>query len=166
MMKLDNKIQSLTPENAVEELDKLLAKVKNVHISWFGRRLVSIKGFEGSSEISLIAKQYFKSSAFRLENNPSLEDRWKCHQLWDKLFKLYNKSDQAAWWYTAPPDKVQQTIQNWYFENKRPEILSFLPEEFKQYWHESTAKIIVNGRWRIPAETVRRTIEQRRKSGL
>jgi len=94
-MRLQDKLNSIPTDLTVNALHQMLdpAKVK-FQITWFGQRLVSIEGYEGTITINRLAEKYLKSSAFT-QKSPGLQERLDCDSLWDKVSNLYEQSDEA-----------------------------------------------------------------------
>ncbi len=118
MTTLSEKLASLTKENTVAELNKMLAYAQtsqvvpppvqkfahaHVSISWGGQRLVTVDGYEGSVEINELGLKYFSADPFQSDTQAALEDRLDCDNLWGRVQKLYNDSDAvlgntSAYW--------------------------------------------------------------------
>jgi hypothetical protein len=106
-MTLQAKLNSLQVSQIVTEIDMMLNQEAAVTISWWGERLVTIKGYEGRATIDDLARKYLESNIFpenltatQESELPTLEDRLKCYDLWDKVKNLYTKSDaiiKTAW---------------------------------------------------------------------
>ncbi len=105
-MTLQAKLNSLQASQIVSEIDTMLNDA-TVTISWWGQRLVTIKGYEGSVVIDDLTQKYLQSNVFpnhltaaQESELPTLEERLKCYDLWDKVKDLYTKSDtvlKATW---------------------------------------------------------------------
>ena len=77
-MYLHEKLNSMTPNNTVAELSQMLNRQTDVSISWFGQRLVSINGYEGSVTINELASKYLASTPFKANGHASLKGKLDC----------------------------------------------------------------------------------------
>lgn len=93
-MELRQKLNLLTSNNTVAELSEMLMHA-HVSISWWGQRLVSVDGYEGSVEINELALKYLGSAPFRRMSESSLNDRLTCENLWGRVQQLYTDSHTA-----------------------------------------------------------------------
>lgn len=99
-MRLSEKINSIPSDYPISELNQILEKKVQVSISWFGKRVVSIEGFEGTVTIDSIGKKYLNSS-FSQKNRgwnkdidtASLKERLGYYDLWGRVEKLYSDGD-------------------------------------------------------------------------
>ncbi len=149
LMLITEKIESISSDVAVEQLNQIVEKAQ-VSISWSGRRVVSVKGFEGTVQINTIAALFLNSPVFS-QKDPSIKDRLQADQLWGRVEQLYLDSDsalQSTWIYKYivfileirfhcrlcagdPEAIIREDIY------KRDALFSFTEEKFKEYWGET-----------------------------
>ena len=154
-MNLIQEINSLDGEDTITQLDNMLEKKCTTSISWSGKRLVSIEGYEGSIEIRILAEKYFNAGPFNRDKKVSLKDRLVCVDLWEKFKTLHNDSEEklnetslikhyvrgsefAQWWFTGTPT-AQATHFGWSedvtsFRWLKGEIFMFSETEFIEIW--------------------------------
>lgn len=92
-MILGDKIASIPANQLVSTMNALLDQAR-VSIDWSGRRVVSVKGFEGTVEIDTVARRFLQG------NSDTTSKNYKA--LWCRMFKLYQRSDRAlekTWFY-------------------------------------------------------------------
>lgn len=153
-MNINDKINSLTSANTVRELDRLLNQA-HVSISWSGKRVVSVKGFEGTVLINTLALKFLKADAFNTKLAPPFQTRLECYALWDRIQWLYDESDRElskSCFYKhyvplrefrpycrACSGDPMAIIGGWEFGAMRDQLVEFSPEEFKTLWPNTKA---------------------------
>jgi len=150
-MKLGEKLTTLTGENTVQELNRMLKRT-HVGISWLGRRRVWVEGYKGSVQINELAQKYLEAAPFKMESDASLQERLNCDDLWGKVQKLYGDSDEMlsrTLFYKYIVDYMEfrpycracagdpQAIIGLECGGRRTDIFEFKPERFKKFWYES-----------------------------
>jgi len=151
-MELSAKLNSLSHFETVNQLKDML-KNAHVSISWWGQRLVSIDGFEGSVEINQLAAKYLRAEPFDRNTKASLKDRLECNSLWKDVKELYTKSNdelektylyrfltplkELRPWCRACAGDPLAIINEWEFGSKKESLFTFTPEEFKKMWPDT-----------------------------
>src|SRR3569832_2087906 len=92
-MRLDEKLASISSDETVTQVSELL-NCAHVSINWYGQRIVTVDGYEGSVEINELAKKYLRANAFQGDGNPNLQQRLDCYVLWGRVQKLYADSNE------------------------------------------------------------------------
>ncbi len=176
-MKLSEKLDSLTKENTVDELSIMLSFAQ-VSISWWGQRLVTVDGYEGSVAVDELASKYLKAEPFQSGTKASLVDRLACESLWDRVKQLYTKSDKdlagtRVYGYLVPIREFPLFSDLLYTKDiireelggKRASLFNFTPAEFKKYWSpllkygiSFTAGQLETERWAATKEMVERAV--------
>jgi hypothetical protein len=82
-MKLDEKLNSISRNQILEELDRMLDHA-SVSISWKGRRMVKIEGYEGIIEIDQLSEKYLQAKPFDSNEFSNLKERLACYKLWSR----------------------------------------------------------------------------------
>ncbi|NGX26513.1 MAG: hypothetical protein K940chlam6_00437 [Chlamydiae bacterium] len=94
-MRLDDTIRGLSSDNTVVELQQMLTNPK-VGISWYGRRVVSVKGYEGEMELRELALKYFAAKPFQCpETASTFSERWECYSLYATIQELFLDGAEA-----------------------------------------------------------------------
>lgn len=88
-MQLSTILASATREETLDLVEKLIQKSK-VSVSWYGERLVTVKGYQGTVEINSLVQKYL-SVAPAKGNCHNLEERLKFYDLWKKVKQLCKK---------------------------------------------------------------------------
>lgn len=91
-MRLVDKMSQIESSNTVSEIGKICDQA-HVAISAWGQRVIFCDGYKGSVTIDQLAQKYLNAAPFNVKNNSSLKDRLDCLHLWDRVEKLYGKSD-------------------------------------------------------------------------
>ena len=86
-MILEEHIHSMSSPEAWKSL---LEREQNFEVSWWGERLVSINGYQGTVEVCDLVCKYL-SAACRPETPP--QERLAYAEHWDSVRDLYKKSD-------------------------------------------------------------------------
>jgi len=89
-MYLAEVLNSIPKDKVVAELDALLDK-SSTSISWSCQRLVSIKGFQGSVEVSKVAEKYLEAHPSVASGITNLKERLDYYNLWQKIDRLCSK---------------------------------------------------------------------------
>lgn len=93
-MRLTDKLDSIPREHVVVELDVMLDHAQVSSISWYGQRLVSIEGYEGTVDVNeLVAKYHSAMPRFR-DGAGDLKARLDYYNLWTKV-KTVCKDNRA-----------------------------------------------------------------------
>lgn len=92
-MYLDQKIALITPQDAVAQIGEMISSA-HVSINGYAQRVVTIDGYQGSVTIDQLAAKFLLSSALQWKQDPTLQERWSCYTLWDRIRKLYIDSDE------------------------------------------------------------------------
>ncbi|OGN55322.1 MAG: hypothetical protein A3D96_03470 [Chlamydiae bacterium RIFCSPHIGHO2_12_FULL_44_59] len=148
-MELRKKLLSLTSNNTVAELNQMLNST-HVNISWWGSRLVSVDGYEGSVEINALALKYLSATPFQRDTESSLQDRLTCACLWGRVQQLYTDSEVAltntlVYKHLVPMKEFRPycracagdpmaIIGGWEFGARKDSLFEFTPAEFKRLW--------------------------------
>jgi hypothetical protein len=151
IMRLSDKLTSISRNDMVAELGEMLNHAR-VSISWYGQRVVSVDGYEGSVEVNELALKYLKANAFQRDGDPSIKERLDCYALWGRVQKLYIDSNDElnktwVFKYLTPMKEFRPycracagdpmaIIGEWEFGAKKDSLLEFTPEEFKKMWPE------------------------------
>jgi hypothetical protein len=154
-MELREKLLSLTSNNTVAELNQMLNHT-HVNISWWGQRLVSVDGYEGSVEINELALKYLRAAPFQRDTESSLQDRLTCAGLWGRVQQLYTDSEAALGNTTvykllvrakefrpycrACAGDPMAIIGEWEFSARKDSLFEFTPAEFKRLWPDTEPK--------------------------
>jgi hypothetical protein len=120
-MQLSAKLESITQENLINELDALLSQSTANHAK------ISVSGYEGEVEVSEIARKYFSLNIFQPRNyvpTTTHRERLCCDVLWDRVYKLYPEGD-------ADRDAL-------FTSEKRQRIFEFPKTLFKKIWPDAT----------------------------
>lgn len=90
-MKLSEKLSSIPSDEVVEEIAKMVDKVK-VSLTNYGQRLLTVDGYEGHVTIDEFVRTYLTADAFKTrESSPTLKQRLDCYNLWEKVEKIYEE---------------------------------------------------------------------------
>ncbi len=151
-MRLEEKLESISTNDTIAELDEML-DYAHVSINWYGHRIVSVDGYEDSVEINTLALKYLRANAFQRDENPSLQERLDCYNLWGRVQQLYIDSDnilKKAWLfkYLTPMKEFKLScracagdpmaiIGEWDFRATKDSLFAFTPEEFKKIWPDA-----------------------------
>lgn len=150
-MQLSEKLNSLASGETVSGLNEMLRSPYQLSVSWFGQRLVSFNGYEGSVEINTLALKYLKAKPFVRSENPTLQERLECYALWDKVQKLYTESlnnistlyANIVWarefrpYCRACAGDPQAIMGEWEFGAHKDSLFEFSVEEYKSLWPNS-----------------------------
>jgi hypothetical protein len=148
-MRLEEKLESISSNDTVAELDEMLDRA-HVSINWYGHRIVSVEGYEDSVEINTFALKYLRANAFQRDENPSLQERLDCYALWGRVQQLYTDSDNLLkktllFKYLTPMKEFKPycracagdpraILGEWEFSFKKDSLFAFTPKEFKKIW--------------------------------
>ena len=95
-MKLTSKLNSIQRSQVVDELDKLLTRDNiQISLSWFGRRLVSVNGYEGKIPFDYLLLKFLKATEFQFYKFSDQETKRKCIQVWNNKIKPINDEFSA-----------------------------------------------------------------------
>ncbi len=188
-MKLSEKLASLNRENTVAELSGMLTvaesdgKLNHAHvsISWKGKRLVSVDGYEGSVEINELASKYLSADPFQKDTKATPRDRLTCDSLWGRVRQLYTDSDveilntsiygylvviKECRAYGLSSNHPMAVIHEWNADGKKASLFDFTKDEFKKLWPkgEPRSKTTPKGdgeaseRWSASREMVQQAV--------
>ena len=148
-MNLHQKLALLSSENTVSELNQML-KQSRVSVSWYGQRLVSVDGYEGSVEINELSLKYLRADPFKRDTESTLHDRLTCASLWERVQQLYADSDAVltntwVYKYLVPMKEFRPycracagdpmaIIGEWEVGSRKNSLFEFTPDEFKKLW--------------------------------
>jgi len=153
-MYINDKIDSLTRDNAVAELTEIFKNQDvKVSINWLGQRVISVGGYQGSAKILKIAEKYFSSEIFSVywddKAAPSPQNRLQCYDLGSRVEQLVKDSDKAlakTWLYkyfVAFFEGIQfyfverKSSDALFLHNPLPQdMLHFTVSEYRKYWGE------------------------------
>jgi hypothetical protein len=150
-MSLSAKLDSITKNQTVAELDKMLDTAV-VSISWYGERLVSIEGYEGTVEINQLAAKYLDACPNH-KTKVNLKERLDCYNLWQKVERVC-KDDSSlndTWAYkylvpaketvyrllytkAGPIDSITTPLKGTMSPSKDKWCFSFHQYDFKLFW--------------------------------
>lgn len=183
-MHLSDKLASLTRNDTVAQLNEMLNQA-HVSVNWWGQRIISVDGYEGTVEINTLASIYLQANAFRGDRNPSLQERLNCCALWGRVQKLYTDSDDVLkrtclFKYFVPLKEFRPycracagdpmaIIGEWEFNSTKESLFEFLPDQFKAMWPNTEPQgksWIIGGReqserWQATKEMVQAALAQR-----
>lgn len=146
-----SEILDSTPKNrTVEELNTML-DTASISISWYGQRMVSIEGFEGSIDINLLVRKYFEASPKLDGGITNLKERVAFYTLWEKVEKVCKDKSSLnnTWIYQSlvptkevvhslvrptPRDFIVTHMKGINFPTIEEWSFSFHPTDFKQLW--------------------------------
>lgn len=146
-MDLSIKLNTLSEEHAVQDLNQMLDQAK-VWISWSGERMVSVNGYEGAVAINEFAKAYLLLSYSTIHPDSSLAEKYTCYTLWERVEKLYSDCDELVqsslfFKYFIYWKEYQYEIHNG-LDGRLMQIgdcsvgkgtlFRFTPQEFRDYW--------------------------------
>lgn len=104
-MRLDDKLRDVQANNLMFEMGTLLDGAR-VSVNWYGQRVVTVEGYEGSVKIDCLAKRYLEAEIFQSglstrerwqsDAHFSLQERLTCYVLWGRVKELYSNSDNAV----------------------------------------------------------------------
>ena len=150
-MRLGEKLASISSNETVAQVSEMLNHA-HVSINWYGQRLVTVDGYEGSVEVNELATKYLRANAFKRDGNPSLQERLDCYALWGRVQKLYTDSNEElkkTWLfkYLTPMKEFRPycracagdpmaIIGEWEFGARKDSLFEFAPEAFKRMWPE------------------------------
>ena len=132
-MRLDDVIRGLSRDNTVAALQQVLNSAK-VEISWYGRRVVSVEGYEGNIELRELALKYFAATPFQWpEENFTFSERWECYLLYTKIEKLFSDGAEAfentwVYQYILPYKESTSTSDREIICKK---LFKYTPEQFR-----------------------------------
>lgn len=148
-MKLSDYLNSINHAETVTRLNDLIDHVQ-VCISWWGQRVVKVDAYEGYVEINALASKYLNAKPFRCQSSLSLQQRYDCYILWDRIKQLYLDSDNqlSQTWlfkFLIPLKEARPYCKLWAgdpqtiltdtkHKSNRNRLYQFTPEEFKRYW--------------------------------
>ena len=128
----------------------------HVNISWWGQRLVSVDGYEGSVAINELALKYLEATPFRRDAESTLQDRLTCAGLWERVQQLYIDSEAAltntsVYEYLVPMKEFRPycracagdpmaIIGEWDLSERKSGLFEFTPTEFKKLWPDAEPK--------------------------
>jgi len=172
-MHLKDKLASISSNNTVFEIDRML-NLAHVSINWFGQRIVTVGGYEGSVEINQLAKKYFFAHALILDGNPSLQERLDCHALWGRMQQLFTESEDAlkrTWAFKYPLIESLCCVSSRYFMTifknpfEKKWSFAFTPQEFNHWWPETSPELVIKirgyeERWMATPEMVETALDQ------
>lgn len=149
-MRLQDKLSTTPSEQFRVELDNMLDRA-SVSISWWGERLVTVDGYEGSVTINELSRTFLRANPLRNES-PSLKGRIDYYNLWTRMQGLYNQSDaklkrMCAYKFLVPLSEFRPycracagdpmaRIGEW-DDHGRDALFEFSPQEYKTMWPES-----------------------------
>ncbi len=152
-MTLETQLASLTSRNTVVTINHWLNDGR-VEINWYGQRVLTVEQL-GSVEIDQVARKFLNAHAFQFMEQPTLQERLDAHQLWGRIRKLYQISDErlSSTWAIKiltyikefkPYMVVHAQNVREHFETMGVRGLSnsenspflFTPEQFKAIWQE------------------------------
>jgi hypothetical protein len=182
-MRLGDKLASISSSETVSQVGEMLNRA-HVSINWYGQRLVTVDGYEGSVEINELANKYLGANTFQRDGNPDLQERLNCYALWGRVQKLYTDSNEElkkTWLfnYLTPMKEFRPycracagdpmaIIGEWDFSSTRDSLFQFAPQAFKRMWPEVEPQgkswMMVKGetseRWTATKEMVEAALEQ------
>lgn len=193
-MLLTDKISSLTAQNAVSEMHKLVDNAR-VSISWAGKRVVYVQGYQDSAEIDQLALKYLKANAFNLRNEKlkdhallkrveNLRERLDCYNLWQRIRQLYEASEKELHksclyynfvstleYFSTPHILKKSVLSNILDQRQQHSLFEFDPDEFKSLFKgQNAAWIIPRGhydvseRWVATKEMVEAVLHKTNKN--
>lgn len=147
-----------------------------VSLSWTGSRIVTVKGYEGYTDIETLAG---KCLALAMRSDLTLKERLQTHNAWKSLQSLHKKSERKLSSTTYCFCTVFNILQyNPFVEvfevdaealvchsdpnGLRDKLFDFSQEEFKKHWDFNLAEVITENdqtRYRATKEMVREAIE-------
>lgn len=169
-MHLRNAIRSINSDNWIDQVNEILDKAQ-VSINWYGQRMVTVEGYEGSAQINELVSGLFCThleAATIVDPSLSIQKRFGCLNLWVRFEALYAYSDAKLnetrlFKYLTPFIEGSQSyrlsqgdpmaIICKYARVARLICFSFSPERFKQLFPNAAPLVIINGGqiW-IPSE--------------
>lgn len=152
-MRLEEKLQLV---ESIEGFCTLLNKAEG-SVDWNGRRVASVKGYEGNVEIEAIAGKFLSFPHFiELEVDTPLAERLGLYETWEKIEKLYHSSGEGlktarvyryaipaletALYYSRSYPTSLDIILGWTSWGKEEYIFQFKPLEFAKIWPNSPPK--------------------------
>jgi hypothetical protein len=179
-MTLSAKLDSIPKDQTVSELNTML-DTASVSISWYGERLVSIEGFEGTVEINQLVAKYLKASP-DIEDGINLKERLDYYNLWTKVKRVCkdDKSLNDTWVYrylvsaketlynkAKPIDYITTRLKGSLYPSKNHMCFSFSAEDFKQLWPNENPELICNERdWVAKKEMVEAAYQRSTRNGI
>lgn len=152
-MKLCDKLTATSNEQFLTELHQMLDN-SNVHISWWGERLVTVNGYEESVTINQLASKFLRATALhRMNTSLPLQDRITYLGLWEKIQDLYAQSRlqlklscvykilvpllEFRPYCRACAGDPMACIEDWDDSGRKDDFFNFTPEEFAALWPSS-----------------------------
>lgn len=144
-MKISDKIDTINPKTLSTEINSLVDNAK-ISISWFGQRIITVNGYEGSATIDQLATKYLDATRGFYISNPSFQERLSCKHLWGRIKMLYDQSDDIlnkTWAYKFFVWILEFRPFGLFSERPRSRIISskdakdifrFPLDKFKEYW--------------------------------
>jgi hypothetical protein len=149
-MSLSEKLASISKDQTVAELGVMLEDA-SVSISWYGERLVSVKGLQGSVGINDLVAKYLNAAPKSSDGIHNLKARLDFYNLWTKVKRLCRDTsslDNTYVYrflvptkefihrirYTTARDYMTSRLKGSLFPAKNEWCFAFLPNDFKQLW--------------------------------
>lgn len=148
-MELSQALTRITNDITISILSGMLDRAHTT-ISWWGERLVSVEGYEGSVPIDEIAQKYLHLAIDKQNIHLSLQDKLDHYMLWGKIEQLYHDSNtklSQSFVYKylvlvkefrihmdAMSGSPLSFIRGSDLYEKRTALLEFTPERFEALW--------------------------------
>lgn len=146
-----------------------------VLLSWTGSRIVTVKGYEGYTDIETLAR---KCLALTMKSDLTLKERLQTHTAWKNLQSLHKKSElklssttccfctvfnifQCNPFVEVFGEDTEALVCHGDANGLRDKLFDFSEEEFKKHWDLSLAEVITENhqtRYRATKEMVREAI--------
>lgn len=151
-MRLETVLKSTPDSELVPVINHMLDRAQ-VSLSWWGKRLVRVEGYEGTVTIDNFVKEFLRATPLKRQDSPSLQDRMHCYTLWDRVQGLYDQSDEQlkktclyrilvplfecpSHFCPCTEDSPMSIMGEW--DESREEVLfKFTPREYFTYFPDS-----------------------------